>query len=53
MKTAGIAGAGVLGRLLALELNKRGWNVTLYDRDSERGEKKLHLDGCGHVVPLL
>lgn len=51
MKTAGIAGAGVLGRLLALELNKRGWKVTLYDRDSERGEKSCTWTGAGMLSP--
>jgi glycine oxidase len=29
---AGIAGAGILGRLMALELVKAGWSVTLFDQ---------------------
>jgi len=33
---AGIAGAGIIGRLLALALQKAGWHVTLFDHNSER-----------------
>lgn len=33
---AGIAGAGIIGRLLAHALQKVGWHVTLFDHNSER-----------------
>lgn len=32
-KSIGIAGAGIMGRLLALELNRQGHQVTIFDRD--------------------
>lgn len=33
-RTIGIAGAGFLGRMLALAFQRRGWEVTLFDRDT-------------------
>ncbi len=36
-RTLGIAGAGVLGRMLALAFHRRGWDVTLFDRGSRKG----------------
>ncbi|HMP88781.1 MAG TPA: glycine oxidase ThiO [Kiritimatiellia bacterium] len=32
-KTIAIAGAGIMGRLLALAFHRRGWQVSLFDRD--------------------
>jgi glycine oxidase len=49
--TAGIAGAGLIGRVLALELHRRGWNVTLFDRDTERGDKSCAWTGAGMLAP--
>lgn len=31
---AGIAGAGIMGRLMALALNRAGWDVTLFDAEN-------------------
>jgi glycine oxidase len=33
-RSIGIAGAGVLGRMLALAFHRRGWAVTLFDRET-------------------
>jgi 2-polyprenyl-6-methoxyphenol hydroxylase-like FAD-dependent oxidoreductase len=33
-KNIAIVGAGIMGRLLALELARRDWSVHLYDADS-------------------
>jgi len=51
MKSAAVVGAGVLGRLLALRLAEAGWRVTLFDRDSERGEKSCSWTGAGMLSP--
>ncbi len=49
--TAGIVGAGVLGRMMAVELNARGWAVSLYDRDTEKGEDSCSWTGAGMIAP--
>jgi glycine oxidase len=46
MMRAGIVGAGIMGRLLALTLNKRGWDVTLF-------EKGLGNDNCSYAAAGL
>ena len=38
---AGIVGAGIGGRLLALGLAERGWDVCIYDKDTEEGREQL------------
>ncbi|PLC07779.1 UNVERIFIED_ORG: FAD-dependent oxidoreductase [Anaplasma ovis] len=45
VKTAGIAGAGLVGRLLALALLQNGWRVSLFDRDDAIGKRS-----CGFVA---
>ncbi|MCU7611508.1 FAD-dependent oxidoreductase [Anaplasma capra] len=45
VKTAGIAGAGLMGRLLALGLLKDGWAVSIFDRDDRRGRRS-----CGFIA---
>lgn len=44
----GIAGGGLLGRLLGFELVNRGYHVTLFDKDEENGS-----DSCGMVAAGL
>ena len=44
-KTAGIAGAGLVGRLLALALVREGWDVSIFDEDDPIGRKS-----CGYVA---
>ena len=47
----GIVGAGIAGRLTALELDKRGWTVTLFDRDTEDAKKSCTWTGAGMLAP--
>lgn len=49
---AGIAGAGLLGRLLALELLNKGWQVSLFDRDDQDGQLSCAFVGAGMLAPL-
>lgn len=51
MQTAGIVGAGITGRLLAVELADRGWRVSLYDRDTEAGRNSCTYAGAGMLAP--
>ena len=44
-KTAGVAGAGLVGRLLALALVREGWSVSIFDEDDTIGRKS-----CGYVA---
>jgi glycine oxidase len=50
-RTVGIAGAGLIGRVLGLELHRRGWRVTLFDADSDRGTKSCAWTGAGMLAP--
>ncbi len=50
-KTAGIVGAGVMGRLLALELNEHGWDVTIFDRNGVEGRDSCSWTGAGMIAP--
>ncbi|SCV62541.1 tRNA 5-methylaminomethyl-2-thiouridine biosynthesis bifunctional protein MnmC [Anaplasma phagocytophilum] len=45
VKTAGIAGAGLVGRILALALLRDGWRVTIFDRDDTIGKAS-----CGYIA---
>ena len=47
----GIVGAGIAGRLTALELNKRGWHITLFDRDTEEAKNSCTWTGAGMLAP--
>jgi glycine oxidase len=49
--SAGIAGAGLAGRLLALELVERGWEVTLFDSDDKNGSSSCAHTGAGMLAP--
>lgn len=50
-KTLGIAGAGIAGRLLALQMHRRGWDVTVYDRDEPEGRNSCTWTGAGMLAP--
>lgn len=47
----GIAGAGLLGRLLAYELLQKGHHITLFDKDDQRGEQSCGFVAAGMVAP--
>ena len=49
--SVGIAGSGLIGRVLALELHRRGWKVEIFDRDTERGDKSCAWTGAGMLAP--
>lgn len=49
---AGIAGAGIVGRLLALNLINAGWNVTLFDSDNEQGLASCSMTAAGLLNPV-
>ena len=49
---AGIAGAGILGRLLALELANAGWDVSLFDKDNELGLENCSMVAVGLLSPV-
>lgn len=50
-KSIAIAGAGVLGRMLALAFHRAKWSVTLYDRDDMRGTTSCSWTGAGMIAP--
>jgi glycine oxidase len=47
----GIAGAGLVGRLLAWLCCRNGYHVTLYDKDAGSGEKSCGLMAAGMLTP--
>ena len=49
---AGIAGAGLLGRLLALQLLERGWETSLFDRDTMLGVASCGFVAAGMLSPV-
>jgi glycine oxidase len=50
MKVA-IVGAGILGRLLALELHDRGMDVTLFEKGRSNGSSACGYVGLGMIAP--
>ena len=53
MKTSiGIAGAGLMGRWLALFLAQKGWDVSIFDRDDKSGKKSCSWVGAGMLTPF-
>ena len=48
---AGIAGAGLFGRVLAYYLVENGWRVTLFDCDDRDGKQSCGLAGAGMLAP--
>lgn len=49
--TLGIAGAGLMGRLLAEAATHAGWRVTLFDRDAADGTASCGHVGAGMLAP--
>jgi glycine oxidase len=50
--SVGVAGAGLIGRLLALRLADQGWQVTLFDRDAPDGAQSCGYAGAGMLSPF-
>lgn len=51
-QTIGIAGAGLVGRILALNLIRLGHNVTLFEKDSYASENAAGLVAAGMLAPF-
>lgn len=51
-KQFGIAGAGLMGRVLALNLVRLGYRVTLFDADILNGEQAAGLTAAGMLAPF-
>ncbi|MDG4813288.1 glycine oxidase ThiO [Hydrogenovibrio sp. 3SP14C1] len=51
-QTIGIAGAGLVGRILALNLIKSGHKVTLFEKDSTASENAAGLVAAGMLAPF-
>lgn len=49
--TIGIAGAGLAGRLIALQCLQRGYAVTLFDADDQNGLKSCGWTAAGMIAP--
>ncbi len=48
----GIAGAGLVGRVLAINLLKEGHSVTLFDKDSKEGVTAAGFTAAGMLAPF-
>jgi glycine oxidase len=48
----GIAGAGLVGRLLAWRLARAGHLVTLYDKDDRKGEQSAGMTAAAMISPF-
>ncbi|CAM2008014.1 glycine oxidase ThiO [Acanthopleuribacter pedis] len=51
-RSLGIAGAGLIGRMIALAMQRAGHTVTLFDRDSRAGHDSCSWVGAGMLTPL-
>ena len=49
---AGIVGAGLIGRLLAWQLDRAGWHVTLFDKGGKDGRKCAAYAAAGMLSPF-
>jgi glycine oxidase len=52
MPTIAIIGAGLMGRLAALSLNRQGYQVTLFDKDHKNGHESAAYAAAGLLTPL-
>lgn len=51
MTRIAVVGAGLLGRTLAVQLIRRNYKVTLFDRDFALGERSCAYTGAGMLAP--
>lgn len=49
---AGIAGAGIMGQLLAYTLMKKGWEVSLFDQGDESVKENCSMTAAGMLAPI-
>ena len=52
MKSVAVVGAGLMGRLSALSLHRKGLKVTLFDKDDKKGELSAARAAGGLLTPL-
>ncbi len=52
MPSIAIIGAGLMGRLIALSLNRQGYQVTLFDKDDKNGQQSAAYAAAGLLTPL-
>lgn len=52
MNSIAIVGAGLIGRLLALSLNRQGYQVTLLDKDTKLAHNSAAYAAAGLLTPL-
>ena len=52
-RKAAVVGAGVLGRLLSLQLHRADWDVTLYDRQNWSGRAACSFAAAGLLTPAI
>jgi glycine oxidase len=52
MPNIAIIGAGLMGRLVALSLNRQGYQVTLFDKDQKNGHQSAAYAAAGLLTPL-
>ena len=48
---AAIAGAGLMGRLMAWRLLRAGWRVSLFERDPEGTDSAAAYTAAGMLAP--
>ncbi len=53
MPRAGIVGAGIQGRLLAWQLARQGWQITLFDKQSVQGQGVCSHAAGGMLSPVV
>lgn len=51
-QTVGIVGAGLMGRLLALALSERGWQVSIFEKDDATVANSCGYAGAGMLSPV-
>lgn len=52
MQNIAIVGAGLVGRVLALFLVQKNYNITLFDEDNEKGELSAGITAAGMLAPF-
>ncbi|OVE81812.1 glycine oxidase ThiO [bacterium M21] len=50
-KHAAIVGAGLAGRLLALEMARKDWQITIFEKDDDSGMESCSWTGAGMIAP--